>query len=167
MGGSIASISILAQGWCDLLKVIWLYLLLLKLLSCELIILLCLCQIPHIFKPEIQFVELSIEQYVPRGKKVKDDNTIQTPVFKDKLTVAESALIAKYFKPEKTWTPSLIAFPRFQAFPSRVHRVMHSYRTTMLIDAMQHLQALSFSRDSRAFFVEVGFYIWCVHIFLL
>eukprot|EP00258_Populus_trichocarpa_P023752 XP_024439771.1 DEAD-box ATP-dependent RNA helicase FANCM isoform X5 [Populus trichocarpa] len=110
--------------------------------------------IPHIFKPEVQFVELSIEQYVPRGKKVKDDNTIQTPVFKENLTVAETALLAKYFHPGNTWTPSLIAFPRFQSFPSRVHRVMHSHRTEMLIDSMQHLQDLTFTRECGAFSAE-------------
>ncbi|KAG5233213.1 DEAD-box ATP-dependent RNA helicase FANCM [Salix suchowensis] len=103
--------------------------------------------IPHIFKPEVQFVEISIEQYVPRGKKVKDDNTIETPVFKENLTVAETALLAKYFHPGNTWTPSLIAFPRFQSFPSRVHKVMHSYRTEMLINSMQHLQDLTFTRE--------------------
>ncbi|XP_011001109.1 PREDICTED: putative ATP-dependent RNA helicase mfh2 [Populus euphratica] len=110
--------------------------------------------IPHIFKPEVQFVELSIEQYVPRGKKVKDDNSIQTPVFKENLTVAETAILAKYFHPGNTWTPSLIAFPRFQSFPSRVHRVMHSHRTEMLIDSMQHLQDLPFTRECGAFSAE-------------
>ncbi|KAF9670622.1 hypothetical protein SADUNF_Sadunf13G0088000 [Salix dunnii] len=110
--------------------------------------------IPHIFKPEVQFVELSIEQYVPRGKKVIDDNTIKTPVFKENLTVAETALLAKYFYPGKTWTPSLIAFPRFQSFPSRVYKVMHSYRTEMLINSMQHLQDLTFTRGCGAFSVE-------------
>ncbi|KAJ6693634.1 hypothetical protein OIU85_004415 [Salix viminalis] len=110
--------------------------------------------IPHIFKPEVQFVEISIEQYVPRGKKVKDDNTIKTPVFKENLTVAETALLAKYFHPGNTWTPSLIAFPRFQSFPSRVHKVMHSYRTEMLINSMQHLQDLTFTRGCGAFSVE-------------
>ncbi|KAJ6764055.1 FANCONI ANEMIA GROUP M PROTEIN [Salix purpurea] len=110
--------------------------------------------IPHIFKPEVQFVEISIEQYVPRGKKVKDDNTIKTPVFKENLTVAETALLAKYFHPGNTWTPSLIAFPRFQSFPSRVHKVMHSYRTEMLINSMQHLQDLTFTMGCGAFSVE-------------
>ncbi|CAL5333513.1 unnamed protein product [Camellia sinensis] len=112
--------------------------------------------IPHIFKPEVQLIELSIEQFIPRGRKVKDDHPIQTPVFKTKLTDAETDLVAKYFHPTKgsTWRPSLIAFPHFQAIPSRVHRVMHSFRTGMLIDAMQRLQGLSFSRDSKSFFQE-------------
>ncbi|KAJ4839280.1 hypothetical protein Tsubulata_011432 [Turnera subulata] len=110
--------------------------------------------IPHIFKPEVQFVELSIDQYVPRGKKVKEDSTDQTPVFEENITTEEAALISKYFNPDNTWAPSLIAFPRFQAFPSRVHKVMHSCRTTMLIDSMQHLQALSSMKDSTAFSFE-------------
>ncbi|KAH9757858.1 DEAD-box ATP-dependent RNA helicase FANCM [Citrus sinensis] len=110
-------------------------------------------RIPHIFKPEVQFVELSIEQYVSRGKKVKDDHAITTPIFKEKLTAAETDLIAKYFHPtsDSTWRPSLIAFPHFQALPSRVHKVMHSFRTGMLIDMMQHLQGLTFSGDDRTF----------------
>ncbi|XP_021801166.1 DEAD-box ATP-dependent RNA helicase FANCM isoform X4 [Prunus avium] len=111
--------------------------------------------IPHIFKPEVQFVEFSIEQFVHRGKKVIDDNTIQTPVIADKLTVAETTLIAKYFEPhEITWKPSLIAFPHFQTYPSRVYKVMHSHRTTMLIDMMQCLQGLTFSRDSNISLLE-------------
>ncbi|CAI0556807.1 unnamed protein product [Linum tenue] len=109
--------------------------------------------IPHIFKPEVQFVEMSIEQYIPRGKKVKDATDIQTPIFTKKLTAAESAVVAKYFQP-CPWRPSLIAFPSFQAFPSRVHQVMHSHRTGMLIDTMQNLQALSFPLDSRGFSFE-------------
>ncbi|KAK9270011.1 hypothetical protein L1049_025584 [Liquidambar formosana] len=112
--------------------------------------------IPHIFKPEVQFVELSIEQFVPRGRKVKDDHPSQTLMFRNKLTDAETELISQYFHPniENTWRPSLIAFPHFQAFPSRVHKVMHSFKTGMLIDMMQHLQELSFSRESKTLFAE-------------
>ncbi|XP_050233297.1 DEAD-box ATP-dependent RNA helicase FANCM isoform X2 [Mercurialis annua] len=112
--------------------------------------------IPHVFKPEVQFVELSIEQFIPRGKKLKDDCADQTPVFRSKLNVAEAELIAKYFQltSEKSWRPSLIAFPHCQAFPSRVHKVMHSYRTDMLIDTMQYLQNLSFPKEGRAFIIE-------------
>ncbi|XP_024930384.2 DEAD-box ATP-dependent RNA helicase FANCM isoform X1 [Ziziphus jujuba] len=107
--------------------------------------------IPHIYKPEVQFVELSIEQFVRRGKKVKDDATVQSPAFRDKLTVAETNLIAKYFHPpgDITWKPSLIAFPHFQTFPSRVHKVMHSFKTRLLIDTMQYLQELSFAGNSK------------------
>ncbi|XP_018841125.2 DEAD-box ATP-dependent RNA helicase FANCM isoform X2 [Juglans regia] len=112
--------------------------------------------IPHIYKPEAQLVALSIAQFVPRGKKVKDNHAIQTSVFEDKLTVAETSLLAKYFHhtDENTWTPSLIAFPHFQTFPSRVHKVMHGCRTGMLIDMMQHLQGLSFSADNKTTAVE-------------
>ncbi|KAK0577324.1 hypothetical protein LWI29_031299 [Acer saccharum] len=111
--------------------------------------------VPHIIKPEVQLVELSIDRFVTRVKKVKGDQAIETPVFKDKLTVAESEIIAKYFHPTRnSMRPSLIAFPHFQAFPSGVHKVMHSYRTGMLIDIMQHLQGLTFSRDSTISSVE-------------
>ncbi|KAK8492167.1 hypothetical protein V6N11_046972 [Hibiscus sabdariffa] len=112
--------------------------------------------IPHIFKPEVQFVELSIDQFVPRGKKLKDDHAIETPRFREKLTVEETDLIAKYFHPtsESTWKPSLIAFPSFQAFPSKICKVMHSYRTEMLIDSMQHLHGLTFPGGKGNFFVE-------------
>ncbi|XP_057504285.1 DEAD-box ATP-dependent RNA helicase FANCM isoform X2 [Actinidia eriantha] len=112
--------------------------------------------IPHIFKPEVQFVEISIEQFIPRGRKVNDDYPIQTPMFNAELTDAETDLVAKYFHPTKecTWRPSLIAFPHFQAFPSRVHKIMHSFRTEMLIDAMQVLQGLSFTRVNEALIVK-------------
>ncbi|KAM5574913.1 DEAD-box ATP-dependent RNA helicase FANCM [Rosa sericea] len=111
--------------------------------------------IPHIFKPEVQYVEFSIEQFVRPGKKVKDDNDIQTPVTIDKLTAAETSLVAKYFQShDVTWKSSLIAFPHFQTYPSRVYKVMHSPRTTMLIDTMQSLQGLSFSSDRKISLIE-------------
>ncbi|KAJ4964035.1 hypothetical protein NE237_023974 [Protea cynaroides] len=105
--------------------------------------------IPHICKPEVQFVEFSIEQYVPRGRNVKDDP--EQSSFIDKLSETEAELITKYFdaSTEGTWIPSLIAFPNFQAFPSPVNRIMHSFRTGMLIDAMQHLRGLSLSVDIK------------------
>ncbi|OVA08698.1 Helicase [Macleaya cordata] len=111
--------------------------------------------IPHICKPEVQFVELSIEQFVPRGRKVKDD-PIHRSTFTVKTSDAENELIAKYFHPSKEdkWRPSLIAFPHFQVFPSQVHKVMHSFRTGMLIDTMQCLQGLSFSTKSETLLVE-------------
>ncbi|KAF5732139.1 hypothetical protein HS088_TW18G00828 [Tripterygium wilfordii] len=114
--------------------------------------------IPHILKPEVQYVELSIEQFIPRGKKLKDDDhSIQAPVFDEKLTIAEIDSIAKYFHPnsENNWRPSLIAFPRFQASPSRVHKVKHSCRTGILTETMQELLGLSLSRGKRTSFVEV------------
>ncbi|KAK6940331.1 Helicase, C-terminal [Dillenia turbinata] len=111
--------------------------------------------VPHIFKPEAEFVELSIEQFVPRGKKKKVD-PVQTPKFRDKLTSNETNLLKKYFEPlkENTWRPSLIAFPHFQAFPSRVHNVMHSFRTGMLIDMMQRLQRSPLSEDTELFYTK-------------
>ncbi|KAI6691254.1 hypothetical protein NL676_028082 [Syzygium grande] len=111
--------------------------------------------IPHIFKPDVQFVELSIEKFIPRGKKVKDDDVVEMPMWKKNLTVTESDIIAKYFNNSgNKWRPSLIAFPHFQTFPCRVHIVMHSCRTSMMIDAMQHLQGVLLSRDKDGLSVE-------------
>ncbi|XAR55643.1 RNA helicase [Bertholletia excelsa] len=116
--------------------------------------------IPHIFRPEVQFIELSIEQFVPRGKKVKnkmkDHLSVQTPKFDSNLTATETDLLAKYFHPSKngSWRPSLIAFPYFQAFPSRVYKVTHSLRTEMLINSVQFLQGLSSTWHSKTFFLE-------------
>ncbi|KAK4794259.1 hypothetical protein SAY86_012253 [Trapa natans] len=102
--------------------------------------------IPHIFKPEVQFVELSIEKFVPRGKRVKEDQFTEPQRYREILTTEEANLISKYFKnTENRWKPSLIAFPHFQTFPSSVHKVTHSSRTGMLIDSMQLLQGHIFS----------------------
>lgn len=108
-------------------------------------------QIPHIYKPEVQLLELSIKEFVPRGKNHNDDNTIPVPAFKTKLTEAEKDLLANYFasSAETSWKPSLIVFPHFQAYPSPVNKVAHSSRTGMLIDTMQYLQGLTFSNDHR------------------
>ncbi|CAN4081441.1 unnamed protein product [Withania somnifera] len=111
--------------------------------------------IPHIFKPEVQFLKLSIPQFVPRGKNTKDVQPIQVSAFQNILSDEEANLLAKYFKftgqeAQDTWRPSLIAFRHSQAFPSKVHRVVHSFRTGMLIDAMQNLQEMPFSRDVKA-----------------
>ncbi|XP_022152476.1 DEAD-box ATP-dependent RNA helicase FANCM [Momordica charantia] len=115
----------------------------------------CPRMISHAIRPEVQFVKMSIKQFVRPGKKVKDDHTAQTTLFKKKLTDVETKLLLKYFHPcEDTWRPSLIAFPHFQTFPSRTHAVMHSSRTMVLIDTMQHLEGLHFSRDSEAISVE-------------
>ncbi|KAL3845636.1 hypothetical protein ACJIZ3_003039 [Penstemon smallii] len=105
--------------------------------------------VPHIFKPEVQFHEMSIEEFIPRGKKLKDDSPISAPMCKTKLTDAETDLLAKYFASNVAWRASLIAFPHFQAFPSPMNKVAHSSRTGMLIDTMQHLQGLTFSEDSK------------------
>lgn len=122
----------------------------LQILSCENPNLFLL-QIPHIYKPEVQYVEMSIKQFIPRGKKVLDDHNVQLPISESKLNDNEMELLKKFFQPkDNLWRPSLIAFPHFQAFPSRVHNVMHSFRSEMLIDTMQRLQGLSYSRDSRA-----------------
>lgn len=94
---------------------------------------------------------------------MKDDDQMITPLFQEKLTDAESDLIAKYFHQTSgnTWKPSLIAFPHFQTFPSRVHKVMHSFKTGLLIDAMQRLEGLSFGCDSKISLVEVKLqFIW-------
>ncbi|KAI3744811.1 hypothetical protein L1987_57904 [Smallanthus sonchifolius] len=110
-------------------------------------ILLFYLHVPHVFKPEKKLVKFSIEEFVPRGKKVKEDDAIQIPKSKLKLTDVETDLLEKYFDPARQddWRPSLIAFPHFQAFPSRVHEIAHSMRTTMLIDTMQYLQGLSYN----------------------
>ncbi|RWW53905.1 hypothetical protein BHE74_00039563, partial [Ensete ventricosum] len=113
--------------------------------------------VPHICKPEVQFVELSIEQFIPRGKKIKEESGHRSP-FLNKISKEEHDLISRYFGPSKkgTWRPSLIAFPSFQTFPSAVHIVRHSFKTTMmLIDAMQRLEGLSFSRAKKDLMVEI------------
>ncbi|XP_027911774.1 DEAD-box ATP-dependent RNA helicase FANCM-like isoform X3 [Vigna unguiculata] len=107
--------------------------------------------IPHVFKPEVQYVELSIEKFIPRQKNVKDDELHISPS-KDKLTVAEIDLLETYFHPtgENNCRISLIAFPHFQTFPSRVHKVKHSSGTLMFIDMMQRMQGLaSFPKDDK------------------
>ncbi|CAM8877629.1 unnamed protein product [Rhodiola kirilowii] len=112
--------------------------------------------VPHIFKPEVQYVELSIEQFVHRGKAMKDDPSIQSPKPIDKLNDTEIQLLKMYFPTggDCTWNPSLIAFPSCQSFPSRVYEVKHSFRTVMLIDAMQQLQGFSNIGNSRMISVE-------------
>lgn len=88
---------------------------------------------------------MSIEEYIPRGSKVKESEPIPVPAYEKKLTDAEKDLLAKYFvaTQENAWRPSLIAFPHFQAFPSPANEVLHSSRTGILIDTMQHLQGLT------------------------
>ncbi|VFQ90429.1 unnamed protein product [Cuscuta campestris] len=113
--------------------------------------------IPHAIRPEVQHVKLLIETFVHRGKKPNDVHPLQIPVLANKLSDTEIKLLAKYFNNsgESLWRPSLIAFRHLQAFPSRVHRVPHSFRTEMLIDAMQHLEGLSCSSNFEAL-SEVG-----------
>ncbi|EOA39492.1 hypothetical protein CARUB_v10008097mg [Capsella rubella] len=113
--------------------------------------------IPHIYKPEVQHVEFSIKQFIPRGKKLEDEYTTETPAFKKKLTPAETDMLAKYYEThEEKLRLSLIAFPHFQTLPSKVHKVMHSRQTGLLIDAMQHLLEATISEESKSFFTEVG-----------
>ncbi|CAN8285643.1 unnamed protein product [Cochlearia groenlandica] len=109
--------------------------------------------IPHVYKPEVQHVKFSIEQFVPRGKKLQDEPATEIPAFKKRLTQEEMDMLAKYYTSnEENLRVSLIAFPHFQTLPSKVHKVMHSRQTSILIDAMQHLQDSTFSEQSKSFF---------------
>lgn len=76
---------------------------------------------------------------------MKESESVPVPAYESKLTDAEKDLLAKYFvaTQENAWRPSLIAFPHFQAFPSPANEVLHSSRTGILIDTMQHLQGLT------------------------
>ena len=88
---------------------------------------------------------------------MKDDELHISPS-KDKLTVAEIDLLETYFHPtvENNSRMSLIAFPHFPTFPSRVHKVKHSSGTLMLIDMMQRLQGLvSFPEDDKTSSLQV------------
>lgn len=88
---------------------------------------------------------------------MKDDH-LQISLSKDKLTVAEIDLLENYFRPtgENKCRLSLIAFPHFQTFPSRVHKVKHSFGTLMFIDTMQHLQGLTaFPGDGKTSTLQV------------
>ncbi|XP_044980621.1 DEAD-box ATP-dependent RNA helicase FANCM isoform X5 [Hordeum vulgare subsp. vulgare] len=104
--------------------------------------------VPHVYSPEVKYVKLSIEKYVHCSKKRKVDAS-GTPHILNKLSEEDGLLIAQYFSSSKedTWKPSLVAFPSFQVSPCDIYRVPHSYRTTdMLIDTMQQLQDVSFSK---------------------
>lgn len=70
------------------------------------------------------------------------ENHLQISASKDKLSLAETDLLEKYFHStgENRCRLSLIAFPHSQTFPSRVHKVKHSCGTLMFIDMMQRLQ---------------------------
>ncbi|XP_037421788.1 DEAD-box ATP-dependent RNA helicase FANCM-like isoform X1 [Triticum dicoccoides] len=104
--------------------------------------------VPHVYSPEVKYVKLSIEKYVHCSKKRKVDVS-GTPHILNKVSEEDGLLIAQYFSSgkEDTWKPSLVAFPSFQVSPCDIYRVPHSYRTTdMLIDTMQQLQDVSFSK---------------------
>lgn len=113
--------------------------------------------VPHIFKPQVQYLEMSIDQFVHRGKKVTNSNMDRSP-FLSTISTEERNIIAKYFPQtaDVTWQPSLIAFPSFQVLPSQVSRVRHSFKTaSMFIDAMQDLQGLSLFKANNDAFIEV------------
>uniref|UniRef100_A0A0A8YI59 Uncharacterized protein n=1 Tax=Arundo donax TaxID=35708 RepID=A0A0A8YI59_ARUDO len=102
--------------------------------------------VPHLFKPEVKYVKLTIEKYIPCLKKIKVAVKGASPMLR-KMSEEDGQLIARYFGvcKEDVWRPSLVAFPRFQLSPSVVHKVPHSFRTTdMLTDAMQQIQDTSF-----------------------
>lgn len=106
-------------------------------------------QIPHRFKPEVQLVEMAIERFVHRGYKQKADLTIEDPGAAE-LTAEEAALLLKYSSSLNPFTPSLIAFPRFQLVPTPIYQIKHSFRTTsMLIDTFQSLRGVPDHEDSR------------------
>ncbi|KAL6658464.1 hypothetical protein ACP70R_004050 [Stipagrostis hirtigluma subsp. patula] len=104
--------------------------------------------VPHIFKPEVKYVKMKIEKYIPCSKKMKVAIKGASPILRT-MSEEDGQLIAQYFgaAKEDVWRPSLVAFPSFQLSPSIVHKVPHSSRTTdMLIDAMHQLQDLSYFR---------------------
>ncbi|KAL8172566.1 hypothetical protein V2J09_024370 [Rumex salicifolius] len=110
--------------------------------------------VPHIYRPEQKCLQLSIPEFVHRGKEVKDDAVLLLH-FEKKLTEAEALTLARYFSnKDNTWKPSLIAYPHFQGFPSRVQMVKHSSRTIMLIDTMQRMQGQSCTWNSPSCDVE-------------
>lgn len=94
-------------------------------------------------KPQVQMMEMKIEQYVPRGKKKSVEGAAAPEPEVAELTKEEQALLRKYAPPpgSEPWRPSLIAFPRYQLLPTPVHGVKHSTRTTsMFIDVLRGLQ---------------------------
>lgn len=103
-------------------------------------------------------MELSIEQFVQRGKAVKDVLITESPTPIEKLNDSEIQLLLKYFPTggNCTLNLSLIAFPSCQLFPSRVHEIKHSFRSGMLIDSMQLLHGFSDNGNSRVISAEVN-----------
>ncbi|XP_062197564.1 DEAD-box ATP-dependent RNA helicase FANCM isoform X2 [Phragmites australis] len=104
--------------------------------------------VPHVCKPKVKYVKLTIEKYISCLKKMKVGIKDTSPIL-GKMSEEDGQLIARYFGAckEDVWRPSLVAFPRSQLCPSVVHKVPHSFRTTdMLTDAMQQLQDPSFFR---------------------
>lgn len=90
---------------------------------------------------------MTIDKYIPHLKKTRVAAKEVSPS-PWKMSEADGQMIARYFGAcKEVWRPSLVAFPRFQLYPSVVHKVPHSFRTTdMLTDAMQQLQDPSLFR---------------------
>lgn len=109
-------------------------------------------------------MELSIQKFVPRARKLRDEKTSQTPVIEEELKSSEINLIAKYFHQGKqnVSRPSLIAFPDCQTYPSKVHEVMHSWRTGMLIDSMHSLQGITCLECSNLPCLQVQLNLICI-----
>ncbi|PWZ25441.1 hypothetical protein Zm00014a_043933 [Zea mays] len=104
--------------------------------------------VPHVYKPEVKYVKLTIDKYIPHAKKMRVAAKEASPI-PWKMSEADGQMITRYFSvcKEEVWRPSLVAFPRFQLYPSVVHKVPHSFRTTdMLTDAMKQLQDPSLFR---------------------
>ncbi|CAK9205714.1 unnamed protein product [Sphagnum troendelagicum] len=96
--------------------------------------------VPHAYKPEVQMLEMSIKNFVPRGRKLRTETASCLDPGADEPTEEEHALLKKYAQPpgEMPWKPSLIAFPSFQLLPTPIYAVKHSVRTvSMLIDVLQ------------------------------
>ncbi|CAL4989159.1 unnamed protein product [Urochloa decumbens] len=105
-------------------------------------------QVPHVYKPEVKCVKLTIDKYIPSSNKMRVAVKEASPIL-CKMSEADSQLVAQFFGAgkEDVWRPSLVAFPRSQLYPSLVFKVPHSSRTTyMLTDAIQQLQDPSFFR---------------------
>lgn len=116
----------------------------------------------------MEFVELTIQQFIPRAKTLKEDASHPSALLYS-ISKEENSLIARYFGSSgiHTWKPSLIAFPGFQCFPSRIHTVRHSFKTTaMLIDTMQSLGELSFSKSKKDLAIEVSL-IFPLYLFIV
>ncbi|BFI25467.1 fanconi anemia group M protein [Marchantia polymorpha subsp. ruderalis] len=101
--------------------------------------------IPHSYRPAVQLVELAIEEFVPRSKKLKVKCSETAVGGLKSLSDTDFQLLEKYkiALRGESWKPSLIAFPQYQLVPTPVHKVEHSYRTRVLIDALRFMQDTS------------------------
>ncbi|KAG6543585.1 hypothetical protein Mapa_014948 [Marchantia paleacea] len=111
--------------------------------------------IPHNYIPAVQLVELAIEEFVPRTKKLKvkySEATASETIGLRSLSDMDLQILEKYKISVRgeLWKPSLIAFPQYQLVPTPVHKVEHSYRTRVLIDALRFLQDTSAPADDIA-----------------